>query len=421
MRAISYGIIAAAIGGAAAGPLAARQEGNATIECPPIPSPWPTWQQLPRQSSMPDPFLPLRYTTTDNAGSSSTFEQDVMTGKAPNRVRTREEWYRCRRPEILQMLQEYQYGYYPDHSQETVAATRSGNTFNVTVAANGKLGSFWATVKLPTTGRAPYPVVINIGGMQDREYLAAGIAVAQFDYPSVAPDSNAKTGAFWDLYNGRDIGVLTAWAWGFHRTLDAINMTVPEIDATRVGVTGCSRLGKAALAAGLLDERITLTMPMASGVQGAGPYRYYTMSGQGENLENSKAGAGWWTNSKLGTFVNHHENLPFDAHTIAAAIAPRALIIHQTTGDQFTNSKGTAVVVFPAAKAVYDWLGVGDKIAIKVTRGPHCDVNGHNAILPYVKQILLGEDSGTKWDDLGAYGSATTTAFPWATATPPAA
>lgn len=68
--------------------------------------------------------------------------------------------------------------------------------------------------------------------------------------------------------------------------LDGIELKVPEIDATKSGVTGCSRLGKAALAAGLFDKRIAVTMPMCSGVQGAGPYRY-SLSGQGENLENS--------------------------------------------------------------------------------------------------------------------------------------
>lgn len=81
-------------------------------------------------------------------------------------------------------------------------------------------------------------------------------------------------------------GVLTAWAWGFHRVLDGIELKVPELDAKKTGVTGCSRLGKAALAAGLFDSRIAVTMPMCSGVQGAGPYRY-SLSGQGENLENS--------------------------------------------------------------------------------------------------------------------------------------
>ncbi|KAK3309369.1 carbohydrate esterase family 15 protein [Chaetomium strumarium] len=415
MRTASYALIATAIGSrTAASPLDTRQAGNSTaLPCAPIPSPFPTWEQLPQQSTLPDPFLPLAYTNPNDA-------QNVMTGKAPGRIQTREEWYACRQPEIVRMLQEYQYGYYPDRAAETVEATRSGNTLNIAVTANGKRGTFRASVSLPSGASAskPAPVVINIGGMQNQPYLSGGIAVVQFDYTSVAPDSNAKTGAFWSLYNGRDIGVLTAWAWGFHRVLDAINMTVPEIDPTRVGVTGCSRLGKAALAAGLFDARITLTMPMSSGVQGLGPYRYYTMSGQGENLENSKQGAGWWTNSKLGTFVNHAEHLPYDAHTIAAALAPRALVIDQGTGDPFTNSKATAVVVYSAAKALYDWLGVGDKIAMSVRSGGHCDMSGYTAILPYVQKIFFGTPTNKDYNNLGSYGSPVTTAFPWATAVP---
>ncbi|KAK4160175.1 hypothetical protein QBC43DRAFT_220273 [Cladorrhinum sp. PSN259] len=389
------------------------------IQCAPIPSPFPTWQQLPLQSSLPDPFLPLKYTTSDN----NVPIKDLLSGKAPNRITSKEEWYQCRQPEILQLLQEYQFGYYPDPALEKVEATRSGNSLTISVTGpNNKKGTFKATVQLPSgaSSTKKAPVVINIGGMANQPYLSAGIAVAQFDYTSVAPDSNSKTGAFWSVYSGRDIGVLTAWAWGFHRTLDAINMTVPEIDPTRVGVTGCSRLGKAALAAGLFDKRITLTMPMSSGVQGLGPYRYYTMSGQGENLENSKSGAGWWSNSKLGTFVNHAENLPFDAHTIAAAIAPRALVIDQGTGDQFVNSKATATVVFPAAKAVYDWLGVGDNIAINVRSGGHCDNSGYSGILPYVQKVFFGTATTKDFHSLGSYASPVPSAYPWSTALPKA-
>ncbi|KAI1413126.1 carbohydrate esterase family 15 protein [Hypoxylon sp. FL1857] len=391
-------------------------------ECAPVPAAgkYPTWQQLPKQTTLPDPWLPLAYTTTDSEGGSSpSFASDVMAGKGKNRIQTPEEWYRCRQPEILQMLQEYQYGYYPDHSKETVKATRSGNTVNIEVTAGGKTGKFSATLALPST--KPAPVVINIGGMTNQPYLQAGIAVVGFDYTKVAPDSNAKTGAFWDIYNGQDIGVLTAWAWGFHRVLDALNATVPEIDPTRVGVTGCSRLGKAALAAGLLDTRITLTMPMSSGVQGLGPYRYHGLSGQDETLENSKSGAGWWTDKTLGTFVNHAENLPYDAHTIAAAIAPRALVIDQGTGDQFTNSKGTSVIVYPAAKLVYDWLGVPDQIAMSVRGGGHCDMSGFNSVLPFVTKVLQNQTITKDYNDLGSYGSPMTTAYPWATAVPKAA
>jgi len=203
MRSVSaFSLIAAVIGSAARLPRVPRQgDGNSTVECAPIPSPYPTWEQLPRQPSLPDPFLPLAYTTPDNA-------EDVISGRGEGRVQTPEEWYQCRRPEIIQLLQEYQYGYYPDPAEETVEAMRSGNTLNIAVTAGGKQGSFRATIQLPSGASEsnPAPVVINIGGMQNQPYLGAGIAVAQFDYTSVAPDSNAKTGAFWSIYNGRDIG-----------------------------------------------------------------------------------------------------------------------------------------------------------------------------------------------------------------------
>lgn len=52
------------------------------------------------------------------------------------------------------------------------------------------------------------------------------------------------------------LGVLTAWAWGFSRILDAIIEEVPEFDQKRVGVIGCSRDGKSALGAGIFDERV---------------------------------------------------------------------------------------------------------------------------------------------------------------------
>ena len=75
--------------------------------------------------------------------------------------------------------------------------------------------------------------------------------------------------------------------------LDAIEQVAPELDPTRVGAIGCSRYGKAALAAGIFDERvclfllclpygpiiqsacqITLTLPMSSGAEGIAPWRF---------------------------------------------------------------------------------------------------------------------------------------------------
>ncbi|CAA7260574.1 unnamed protein product [Cyclocybe aegerita] len=228
-------------------------------------------------------------------------------------------------------------------------------------------------------------------------------------YPSTA---RVASNAEWD------IGTLVAWAWGFHRVLDALIFTAPEIDSTLVGVTGCSRLGKAALAAGLFDTRITLTMPMSSGVQGLGPYRYSTLSGQGENLENSKQGAPWWSNSALGTFINQSNRVPFDAHVIAAAIAPRALVIDQGSSDPFVNSRGTATVIFPAAQAVYDWLGVGPNIGLAMRSGGHCDMSGYTNVLPFVLKILKGTPTTRTYTDMTPW-QAIPTAYPWTSNIPP--
>lgn len=146
-------------------------------------------------------------------------------------------------------MQEYLYGYYPDHSLETVTATRSGNTVTVTVKAGGKTGAFSATLNLPSGASTSnkVPIVITAGAVDNNVFIGSGVGLANFDTGTVAADSTSKTGAFWNLYSGRDVGVLTAWAWGYHRIIDALELVVPEADLARIGVTGCSRWGKGAL------------------------------------------------------------------------------------------------------------------------------------------------------------------------------
>ncbi|KAE8453419.1 hypothetical protein EG329_010280 [Mollisiaceae sp. DMI_Dod_QoI] len=378
------------------------------VSCPTTPSPFPKAASFDKVTTLPDPFL-------------------YLDGKT--RVKTKEEWFACRQPEIMQMLQEYQYGYYPDHSLETVTATKTGKALSVVIAVGSTKATIAAQINLPSGASAssPAPVVISIGGMDNAAYLAKGIAVVTFDYSAVAADSNSKTGSFWTLYKGRDVGTLLSWAWGFHRVLDGLTLAAPEIDVKRVGVTGCSRLGKGALAAGLFDQRITVTMPMSSGVQGLGPYRYHALSGQDETLENSKSGAGWWSDSTLGTFVQQSERLPYDAHTIAAAIAPRALIIDQGRSDPYTNSKGTAIVVYPAAKLVYDFVGLNgttlgagqpkSQIGMALRDGGHCDNSGYANVLPFVQEVFFGTATTRNYDDLSPW-TAMTTAYPWSTSIP---
>lgn len=159
------------------------------VTCPTTPSPFPKAASFDKITTLPDPFL-------------------YLNGK--DRVKTKEEWFACRQPEIMQFLQEYQYGYYPDHSLETVTATKTGKSLTVVIAVGTMKTTIAATINLPSGASAasPAPVVISIGGMDNAAYLAKGIAVVTFDYSAVAADSNSKTGSFWTLYTGRDVGTI---------------------------------------------------------------------------------------------------------------------------------------------------------------------------------------------------------------------
>ena len=63
-------------------------------------------------------------------------------------------------------------------------------------------------------------------------------------------------------------GLLSTWAWGISRIIDVIEKNSGTIDATKLAVTGCSRFGKGAFVAGIMDSRIALTIPVESGVGG---------------------------------------------------------------------------------------------------------------------------------------------------------
>ena len=109
--------------------------------------------------------------------------------------------------------------------------------------------------------------------------------------------------------------------------------------------------------------------------------------------------------------------LPYDAHTIVAAIAPRAVILEQGASDQFTDSKGTATVTFPAAKVVYNWLGVGEQLGMAIPSGGHCDMSGYANVLPFVQKVLQGKSTTRNFDDLGSW-KAMPEAYPWGTDVP---
>jgi hypothetical protein len=122
-----------------------------------------------------------------------------------------------------------------------------------------------------------------------------------------------------------DWGSLRAWAWGAGRGLDYLE-TDKDVDAKRVGISGLSRFGKAALVALAYEPRFALGVIGSSGEGGAKLHR----RNFGEQVENlTGSGEYHWMS---GSFLKYGGplapcDLPVDAHELIALCAPRPTFI----------------------------------------------------------------------------------------------
>ncbi len=174
------------------------------------------------------------------------------------------------------------------------------------------------------------------------KFVSRGYAVMSACYCEVSPDPNregdedprikqdelAYTGVF-DLWPKRDPAgkseytSLGAWSWALSRGLDLAER-IPEIDAGKSVVTGCSRLGKAALIAAAYDERFAVCVPVQTGNGGA-PLAKRDF---GENpATETRMFTHWFCRAYDKYRVAPWKSLTFDQHLLLAAVAPRSLLV----------------------------------------------------------------------------------------------
>lgn len=305
------------------------------------------------------------------------------------RVRSPAEWPR-RRAEILGLLDHYQYGRmpppYPVDAEilavEEIAETPAKQTTLRLRSGREERVAFRVALTTPH-GAGPFPAIVKnhhgLDGCPIRgEVIRRGYALAIYDREEIDPDDPTKARGARAIDPDFDGGTLTAWAWGTSRVIDHLT-TLPAIDRTRIVATGHSRGGKAALLAAAHDERVAVAAPNGSGAGGCGQYRFIPPERRGpwsrdttniETLASIQRKFPYWFAPRLAGFADREDRLPFDQHFLKAAVAPRALICTEASDDHWANPEG-ARATNAAAREVFAFLGVPDRIGLHVRTGGH--------------------------------------------------
>jgi hypothetical protein len=215
-------------------------------------------------------------------------------------VKSAQDWA-ARRAEISKIVQYYEYGMMPPDPDSVTYETISGEgTSNPVIKITMKAGANTATlnvgVRLPA-GDGPFPALLNCTGSENGAFYDsllndAGWARISYNVNAIASEGNHRgvvetLFAYGNYTTNLDApSVLMAYAWGASRIMDAIEAGAfgGKIDAKKLGITGFSRWGKAALVIGAFAKskkgtQIAITAPGSAGSGGPALERFLSPAG----------------------------------------------------------------------------------------------------------------------------------------------
>jgi hypothetical protein len=350
-----------------------------------------------------DPQSPYAANYDESKANPYPTLPDLLKLNNGKRVKDAKTWWTKRRPEIVEDFDREIYGRVPANAPkvkwEVISTTKEVNG-DVPIITKKLVGhadtsayplisvDIQLTLSTPANAPGPVPVMMEFdlspevlasfakrfpgffkaqkGPTWQQLVLAKGWGYASLIATSIQDDkSEALTEGVIGLSNhGQprkldDWGALRAWAWGASRALDYFE-TDPAVDAKKVGITGHSRYGKAALVAMAYDQRFAIGYISSSGEGGAELYRRHW----GEQLENLAGGEYYWMAGNLIKYggpltVN---DLPVDSHELIALCAPRPVFISGgslAAGDGWVDAKGMFLAAVGAGP-VYKLLGKKD-------------------------------------------------------------
>ncbi len=330
---------------------------------------------------------------------------DPLTLRNGEKVSDIQTWNEQRRPEIVRLFEENQFGRAlgnPQNVSFTVfdkgTSVFEGKALRKQVSIHfGKGPQADLLIYLPADSEKPSPLLLNVGFMANNQmvndpgvkegeiwsgerkrvpagkkspfpkinvmqFIERGYGFATIYYGDIDPDF--RDGLPYGIRSqylkpGQTIpgpdewGAIAAWAWGLSRAMDYFE-TDAEIDAERVGITGVSRLGKTALWTAAADPRFAMAIPSCSGQGGAALSR--RNYGETIKLITLPQRYGYQFCANYAKWGDAPDKAPMDAHMLIALMAPRPILLQTGDTDKWSDPMGEFKAAV-AAEPVYELFG----------------------------------------------------------------
>ncbi len=207
-----------------------------------------------------------------------------------------------------------------------------------------------------------YPVIFRLDYLSDYAYrapieeqmlLEKRYAFVTIGRKDVAPDEANNREGLPAAYHENDLGAIALWAYGAVAAADYVSQK-DFAETDKFCITGHSRDGKAAICAGVMDERFRVIAPNGSGVGGAASFH---VQGKGsESPQHLAENFPHWFSSSFNKAVAD-DTLTIDVIDAFCVLAPRAVLRTEAENDAWANPDGV-LAIRAAMDPVYELLGV---------------------------------------------------------------
>ena len=327
----------------------------------------PDSESIPSNNFLPDPLVRIE-------------------AAASTPITTLEQWAR-ERQRIRSEFEHWVYGKMPpppDNLRAVVTETRREGGVTVREVrlefGPGHRGILHVHLFIPD-GKAPFPVFLTNQPLTSswiQPAIRRGYLACIYDATDPIFGATDDSDKFIDVYPEYDFACIARWAWAAMRAVDYL-CVLPEVDTSRIGITGHSRNGKQAVLAAAFDERIGAVVGSSGTTGECLPWRYCTLDFWGTGSIESITGGPHnthWFHPRLRFFAGSEDKLPVDQNQLLALVAPRGLMMYAAYSEHEGNDFGYEQA-YCSVRNVYRFLGREENVQLHLRFGEHDFIPNH--------------------------------------------